>query len=111
MGRSQFFIRPWIRKRTSPDAIFVDSAYGVSQCAAPAGSAAELDSEFAQQRLAFKIAPALRDLIFQDLLHGEMLHERNDVRKRFMKREDIGIRRLIEAPVHSIEDGMRRFVS
>ena len=39
-----------------------------------------------------------------------MLHQRHDVGKAFMKREYVGIGRLVETPVNAIEDRMRGFV-
>ena len=56
--------------------------------------------------LAFKIAAAARDLVLEDLGHGEMLHQGDDIGETFVEGENVEVRRLAKAVVHSVENGM-----
>ena len=46
----------------------------------------------------------------EHLRDGEVLHQRDDVGEALVQREHVGVGRLVEAPVHAVEDGVRRLV-
>ena len=58
----------------------------------------------ALHRLGLEIAPCPVDLVFEYFGYREMLHQRDDVGKRFVKSEHIRIGRLIEARMHAVKD-------
>ena len=90
-----------------PDPV-LEPADGVAQRAAAAHRLSELDGQHAQHRFGLDVAAGPGDLVLQHLPDGEVLHQRHDVGERLVKRQHVGIGRLVEAAMHAVEDGVRR---
>src|SRR5262249_33138161 len=93
-----------------PHAFFVQSPDGLSKGATSSGSASELKRQAAEHRFTFQITATPCDLVLQDFIHCEMLHQRNNVGKSFMKSQHVLIRRLVEPAMHAVKDRVRCFM-
>src|SRR5262249_10474923 len=93
-----------------PFAVFVQFADRVAQGTPTADGAAELQGESAECRLGFEITSSATQLLLENSSHCEVLHQGNDIRKRFMQRQDVGIRWLVEVRIDSIQYGVGGFV-
>jgi hypothetical protein len=71
---------------------------------------AELLRQLDQRRVLAEITPAVLNRLTQDLLKGEVLEDRHDVRKGFVESEHITIGRLEEIFLQPVGDGMGDFV-
>ena len=76
-----------------------------------ASGLSELSGQFAQERLVFDdIALGCGNLVPQDFRKREMLQQGDNVGKRLVKRQNVGIGRIDELAVHAVEQRMSGFV-
>ncbi len=99
-----------VRCLTRPVALSIDRPDRIAECPAPPGCVTELGCQAGENRLTLQVAAAAPDLVLQNLPEGEVLHQRDDIRKALVERQHIRIGRLRKAVVHAIENRVRRLM-
>src|SRR6185369_14075531 len=94
----------------NPFARLVEASDRVTQRATLPGRASELQRQTAENRLRPQVTAGATDLSLEDLGYREVLHQRDDVSERFMQREHVIVRGLVEATMHAVADRVRRFM-
>src|SRR5262249_52488216 len=104
-GRSYIFAR--VGLLGLPNSFLIDFANSAAQSSPHPDSTTELTGEFAEKvAIVSNITACSGDLMTQNLREREMLKQSDDVRKPFVKREHIWIRRVQEGTAHSIQQRM-----